>query len=215
MTRFVILLLAMSMCLLSACTSDSKSEARQSTEPPTVKTTKAIVAQIPGDIPVVKYHPPSIDRTEEGKPEGSPFVPKLMQEVFPLDAGGLDRFSGANGAPKLMDNQMGSETRMVYKDRNTGQQIALSIRDSGTLGLTMDQIVDWIKNPRNSETENTIDRTGSLKGFPYHEYYVKDAQIGELHLLVNKRFEVVAKGEGVSYETLRGVMDKWDLASLY
>jgi len=168
-------------------------------------------------MPAVNYTEPAMDRTGKGEAAGSPFLPELMQEILPLDAGGLNRFSVANGRPKLLDDQSGTETRMVYKDRNKDddQQVVISIADSGTTGLTMDQIAEWLKYPKNTETDNTIERTGALKGFPYYEYYVRETAEGEIHLLVNKRFEVIVRGRGVAYETLVKIMEDLDLKSLY
>lgn len=219
----VIKLLFLMILSCVSCTSSSESETKNGKTASTPTTTaKAIVrssvVQIDasGKMPVVEYTEPAMDRTEKGAAAGSPFLPELMQEIFPLDAGGLNRFSAANGAPKLLDNQKGTQSRMVYKDPNDGnRQITMIITDSGTTGLTMDQIAEWSKYPKNTKTDNTIERTGSLKGFPYYEYYVNETQEGEIHLLVNKRFELVVKGRGVPYETLVKVMENQDLKSLY
>ncbi|MFT5262877.1 MAG: hypothetical protein ACI8YQ_001616 [Polaribacter sp.] len=221
----VIKLLFLALLSCTACTSSSESEAKNeetTTTPITTSTTntpvRSSVIQIDssGAMPTVKYTEPAVDRTGKGDAEGSPFLPELLQEVFPLDAGGLNRFSAANGSPKLLDNQKGTQSRMVYRDpSDSDRQITISITDSGTTGLIMDQIADWLKYPKSTKTDNTIERTGSLKGFPYYEYYVTETQEGEIHLLVNKRFEVVAKGRGVTYEVLVKAMETLDLKSLY
>lgn len=211
MRNSVIKLLFLFLVVSSSCTSSTEPK----TETAEVATTALNQSQSSGTMSSVNYQPPSIDRTAPGEPAGSPFQPEQLQEVFPLDAGGLNRFSGANGKPKLMENQVGSQSRIVYQEPDKDQQISLTIIDSGTLGLTMDQIVPWIKTPRNQETANSIEKTGALKGFPYYELYIKDAKEGELHLLVNKRFEIIVKGNNVPYETLREVLEGWDLSTLY
>jgi hypothetical protein len=193
---------------LSACTNSSTpSKPQHDAAPPVISGN--------GEMPDVTYVNPSVDRTEAGKAPGSPFSPELLQSIFPLDAAGLNRFSGSNGIPTLLENQTGTQSRIVYKHPTSGQQLSLTIIDSGVLGLTMDQIVSWIKSPRNVETGNTIDRTGAMKGFPYYEHYLKDAQEGELRLLVNKRFEVVVSAQGIPYEEMKKVLMEWDLTSLY
>jgi hypothetical protein len=193
---------------LTACTNSSTPSGKQPDRTPPVISGN-------GEMPEVRYVTPSVDRTKAGEAPGSPFLPESLQSIFPLDAAGLNRFSGSNGIPKLLENQTGTQSRIVYKNPTSEQQLSLTIIDSGVLGLTMDQIVPWIKSPRNVETNNTIDRTGSLKGFPYYEHYLKDAQGGELRLLVNKRFEVVVSAQGVPYEQMKKVLVEWDLTSLY
>ncbi len=166
-------------------------------------------------IPDVTYRAPSVDRTTPGAPTGSPFPAKRLSELFPLDAGGLERYSAVNGVPQLTESLKGSESRIIYKHPQQPPEITLEIRDSGTQSMMMDQIVDWVKTPRNTQSDNTLEKTGALHGFPYYERYVNSQQSGEIRVLVNRRFEVVAKGNQVPLQTLREVVQGWELGELY
>ena len=79
----------------------------------------------------------------------------------------------------------------------------------------MDSIIPWVKQTINTETEQTLEKTASFNGFPSYQRYVHSQASGEIRLLINKRFEVIARGKNVTYEELQKVIKNWDLSSLY
>lgn len=189
MNKFSIALLGLLLLLIS-CSTDVSTESKK-----------------------VEYATPKVDRSNADLPKGSPFDPDLMMDLFVDEVDGLSKFSASRGMKQLSNGAEGSHARMVYKDDT--REVSLELVDSGILGLTMEKLVPWIGKDLKTETDKSIDRIGTIKGFPSYEKFSKELKEGEIHLLINKRFELIVKGKNMTYDNLKKIVEAFDFSSLH
>lgn len=105
-----------------------------------------------------------------------------------------------------------AEARYTGEDRRV---IDVTISDIGTVGgLASLALYAWANNEIDKESPTSYEKTTMFQGNKAYEKYNKRDRSGEMGVLIDKRFVVEVKGDGVSMEDLKGMLSKLDLAKL-
>jgi hypothetical protein len=105
-----------------------------------------------------------------------------------------------------------AEARYTGEDRRV---IDVTISDIGTVGgLASLALYAWANNEIYKESPTGYEKTTMFQGNKAYEKYNKRDRSGEMGVLIDKRFVVEVKGDGVSMEDLKGMLSKLDLAKL-
>ncbi len=105
-----------------------------------------------------------------------------------------------------------AEARYIGEDRRA---IDVTISDIGNAsGLASLALYAWANNEIDKDSPTGYEKTTKFRGYKAYEKYNKRDRSGEMGVLIDKRFVVEAKGDGVSIEDLKNVLDKLDLSKL-
>jgi hypothetical protein len=138
---------------------------------------------------------------------------RQLKELLPESVGGMQRaeVSGKKSTALGMTISK-AEARYTGEDRRA---IDVTISDIGNAsGLASLALYAWANNEIDKDSPNGYEKTTTFRGYKAYEKYNKRDRSGEMGVLIDKRFVVEAKGDGVSIEDLKSVLDKLDLSKL-
>lgn len=117
----------------------------------------------------------------DGSEAGEAFEPGQLRDALPPRMGKLER----TAIDARSNNAMGIQVSMVsarYSDAD--QRIEMEIQDLGAAASLLRMGVDWLNTTRDSEDEQTIERSYRNKGIHIHEQYRKDGSEAELGMML-------------------------------
>ncbi len=138
---------------------------------------------------------------------------RQLKELLPPSVGSLQRaeVSGEKSTALGMTISK-AEARYTGEDRRA---INVTISDIGNVGgLASLALYAWANNEIDKDSPSGYEKTTTFRGYKAYEKYNKGDRRGELGVLVDKRFVVEAKGDGVSIEDLKGALATLDLSKL-
>ena len=147
-------------------------------------------------------------------PTGLPaekLAPEKLEVILPDALMGMPKKIGSKGNPKMKGGAEISMARLIYREE--GKEIQFEIYDSGTVGNTMTDYLDWTKKNLDNDDDKITEKTGLFKDFPSYEKYSKADKKAELHVLPSKRFELVMKGKNVTVDDLKQAFISWDIVN--
>lgn len=137
---------------------------------------------------------------------------RALKELLPADVDGLTR-KEANGEKNGAAGFTVSTATGNYANDDDSETIEISLIDGGGSVVTMG-LAAWSMIEVDKETENGYEKTGTMGENKSYEKYDNTDKSGEIALLVNKRFIVTVKGQGVSMEKLKEALGDVDLTKL-
>jgi hypothetical protein len=130
-------------------------------------------------------------RTADGKPV-EPVSFRELQGIFvPLDGWEMAKPTGE----KLSAPFAYSQAKVKY--RKEGQVIEVSVTDSGFNQLMLAPFSLFLTAGYEKETENGYERSAKIAGYPGWEEWNGKRKDGEVNAVINKRFIVKFKGDGL------------------
>ncbi len=137
---------------------------------------------------------------------------RQLKELLPADADGLARKEATGEKNGAMGMNI-STANAKYANPDGSETIELSIVDMGgsaaMIGMAAWSIVDVDK-----ETATGYEKTTKMGDNKAYEKYDNEGKNGEIAVLVNKRFIVTAKGNGVSMDKIKATLEDVDLGKL-
>lgn len=138
---------------------------------------------------------------------------RKLKELLPESVDGMQRaeVSGEKSTALGMTISK-AEARYTGEDRRV---IDVTISDIGNAsGLASLALYAWANNEIDKDSPTGYEKTTTFRGYKAYEKYSKRDHSGEMGVLIDKRFVVEAKGDAVSIEDLKGVLNKLDLSKL-
>lgn len=137
---------------------------------------------------------------------------RQLKDLLPADADGLSRKEATGEKTGAMGFNV-STARGEYTNGDGSERIEVDIVDAGGTGALMG-LAAWSMIDIDKETANGYERTAKMGNYKTYEKYDNDGKNGEINILVNKRFVVTAKGNGVSMDKIKATLEDIDLAKL-
>ena len=137
---------------------------------------------------------------------------RTLKELLPTNADGLPR-KEANGEKNGAAGFAISTANGKYANEDGSESIGLSIIDGGGSAMMMG-LAAWSMIEVDKETQDGYEKTGKMGDNKSYEKYDNANKSGEVAILVNKRFIVSAKGNGVSMEKLKAALKDINLGRL-
>jgi len=138
-------------------------------------------------------------------------TPENLETILPDAFLGMPKKISSKGNPKMKGGAEVSMARLIYREED--REVQFEIYDSGTVGSTMDSYLSWIGQTLNVDNDQMTEKNSTFEGFPAYEKYIKADKKTELHVLPNKRFELVLKGSNVTIEELKEGLKVWDITN--
>jgi hypothetical protein len=137
---------------------------------------------------------------------------RTLKELLPADADGLPR-KEATGEKNGAAGFVISTANGKYANDDNSESVELSIVDGGGTPMLMG-LAAWSMIEVDKETDTGYEKTGKIGDNKSYEKYDNASKNGEIDLLVNKRFIVSVKGQGVSMDKIKAALDDVDLDKL-
>lgn len=138
---------------------------------------------------------------------------RQLKELLPESVAGMQR-TEASGEKSTALGMTVSKAVARYAGDGSGS-IDLTISDIGNAsGLASLALYAWANNEIDKDSQTGYEKTTLFQGHKAYEKYDRRDRSGELGVLINKRFVVEAKGNGVSMDDLKNVLGKVDLGKL-
>jgi hypothetical protein len=138
--------------------------------------------------------------------------PKLLKALLPEDADGLKRKEASSEKTSAMGFGV-STAKADYRDDN-GQNIDVEILDVAGMGVALMGMAAWSMASIDKETEHGYEKTTEYQGHKAFEKYDTDSKDGEISVIVANRYIVNVRGNGVSIDKIKAVLDDVDLGKL-
>jgi len=138
-------------------------------------------------------------------------TPENLEAILPDALLNMPKKISSKGNPKMKSGVEISMARLVYREE--GREVQFEIYDSGKTGETMDSYRSWTGQTFNTDNDELVEKSSTFEGFPSYEKFLKADKKSELHVLPNKRFELVLKGTNVSVEELKQALKQWNIVS--
>ncbi len=138
---------------------------------------------------------------------------RQLKELLPQSMGSLQRAEASGEKSTALGITISkAEARYTGEDRRA---INLTISDIGNAsGLASLALYAWANNEIDKDSPTGYEKTTTFRGYKAYEKYNKHDHRGEIGVLIDKRFVVEAKGDGVTIEDLKGMLDTIDLSKL-
>jgi hypothetical protein len=138
---------------------------------------------------------------------------RQLKELLPQSVGSLQRAEASGEKSTALGMTISkAEARYTGEDRRA---IDVTISDIGNAsGLASLALYAWANNEIDKDSPTGYEKTTTFRGYKAYEKYNKRDHRGEIGVLIDKRFVVEAKGDGVSIEDLKGMLDTIDLSKL-
>jgi hypothetical protein len=150
------------------------------------------------------------DMAKKGPVETVDF--RKLKEMLPADADGLAR-KEATGEKTGMAGFNLSTAKGQYRNDDGSQSIEVDIVDAGGTSILMG-LAAWSMIEVDKETENGYEKTGKFGDYKSYEKYDNSGKNGEIAVLINDRFIVTAKGNGVEMSKIKATLEDIDLSKL-
>ena len=138
---------------------------------------------------------------------------RQLKELLPQSAGSLQRAEASGEKSTVLGMTISkAEARYTGEDHRA---IDMTITDIGNAsGLASLALYAWANNEIDKDSPTGYEKTATFRGYKAYEKYDKRNRSGELGVLIDKRFVVEAKGNGVSMEELKSMLNQLDLSKL-
>ena len=138
---------------------------------------------------------------------------RQLKDLLPDSVAGMRRAEASGEKSTALGMTV---SKAVARYAGDGQRtIDLTISDIGNAsGLASLALYAWANNEIDKDFQTGYEKTTLFQGYKAYEKYDTRDRVGELGVLLNKRFVVEAKGSGVTMEDLRNVLGKLDLDKL-
>lgn len=137
---------------------------------------------------------------------------RKLKEMLPADADGLAR-KEATGEKTGMAGFNISTAKGEYRNDDDSQSIEVNIVDAGGTGALMGMAA-WSIIEVDKETENGYEKTTKFGDYKAYEKYDNSSKNGEIAVLINNRFIVTTKGNGVDMSKIKATLENIELSKL-
>lgn len=137
---------------------------------------------------------------------------RKLKELLPADADGLAR-KEATGEKNGMAGFNISTAKGDYRNDDGSQSIEVNLVDAGGTGALMG-LAAWSIIEVDKETENGYEKTTKFGDYKSYEKYDNGSKNGEVAVLIDNRFIVTAKGNGVEMSKIKSTLEAIDLDKL-
>ncbi|WP_128545756.1 transposase [Larkinella soli] len=137
---------------------------------------------------------------------------RKLKELLPADADGLNR-KEATGEKNGMAGFNISTAKGEYGNEDGSQSIEINIVDAGGTGALMG-LAAWSMIEVDKETDNGYEKTTKFGDYKAYEKYSNADRNGEIAVLIDDRFIVTAKGNGVEMNKIKATLEDVDLSKL-
>ncbi|MGA0560669.1 transposase [Larkinella sp. VNQ87] len=134
---------------------------------------------------------------------------RKLKDLLPADAAGLAR-KEASGEKNGMAGFNISTAQGEYRNDDGSQSVEINIVDAGGTGALMG-LAAWSIIEVDKETENGYEKTTKYGDYKAYEKYDNASKDGEIAVLINNRFIVTAKGNGIEMSQLKSTLEEVDL----
>lgn len=105
-----------------------------------------------------------------------------------------------------------STLEATYEEDNDGFKV--TVVDVAGVGSLVKNMANWSEFEVDKEGKNGYERTTTIDGHPALEKYNKRRERGEINILVENRFIISVKGEGISESQLQDAVEDLNLRKL-
>lgn len=134
-----------------------------------------------------------------------------MKKALPRSLAGVD-FEGSEGQSTGILGIKISTVEATYQEDDAAFEV--TIVDVAGVGKLVKKMAKWSEFEVDKETRDGYERTTEIDGHPALEKYNERRERGETNLLVNDRFIISIKGEGVSERQMRRAVDDINIRKL-
>ena len=127
-----------------------------------------------------------------------------LKKALPRNLAGVD-FEESEGQTTGILGFKISTVEATYQEDDEGFQV--TIVDVAGVGKLVKSMAKWSEFEVDKETRNGYERTTEIEGHPALEKYDSRREKGETSILINDRFIISIKGEGVSERQMRNAVD--------
>ena len=198
----------MSAALLMSCGGKSDEEKAQEAAKKIADDAKVSVSDAMGAVQAMAKQ--AEESQKNGPVETVDF--RALKELLPDNADGLARQSATGEKTGAMGFKI-STANAKYANTDNSERIELSIVDAGGTGVMMG-LAAWSMIDVDKETENGYEKTGKMGDYKSYEKYDNSGKDGEIAVMIQNRFVVTAKGQGVSMDKIKTALEDIDLNKL-
>ena len=198
----------MSAALLMSCGGKSDEEKAQEAAEKIADDAKVSVSYAMGAVQAMAKQ--AEESQKNGPVETVDF--RALKELLPDNADGLARQSATGEKTGAMGFKI-STANAKYANTDNSERIELSIVDAGGTGVMMG-LAAWSMIDVDKETENGYEKTGKMGDYKSYEKYDNSGKDGEIAVMIQNRFVVTAKGQGVSMDKIKTALEDIDLNKL-
>ncbi|MEM6321752.1 MAG: hypothetical protein AAF960_29095 [Bacteroidota bacterium] len=123
-----------------------------------------------------------------------------LKKILPNDLAGVDLEDTEGQTTGILGFKI-STVEATYRDRDSDFEV--KIVDVAGVGALVKNMANWSEFEVDKETRNGYERTTEINGHPALEKYDERREEGETSVLVDNRFIVTIRGEGVSERQMR------------
>ena len=134
-----------------------------------------------------------------------------LKKALPRSLAGVD-FEESEGQTTGILGLKVSTVKATYQEDDASFEV--TIVDVAGVGKLVKSMAKWSEFEVDKETRNGYERTTEIEGHPALEKYDKRREKGETSILVNDRFIISIKGEGVSERQMRNAVDDINIRKL-
>lgn len=143
--------------------------------------------------------------------EKEPINFRDLKKSLPRSLAGID-FEESEGQTTGILGFKISTVEATYQEDNSGFEV--TIVDVAGVGKLVKSMAKWSEFEVDKETRNGYERTTEIEGHPALEKYDKRREEGETSILVNDRFIISVRGEGVSERQMRNAVEDINIRKL-
>lgn len=134
-----------------------------------------------------------------------------LKKALPKSLAGID-FEESEGQTSGILGFKISTVEAIYKEDDT--EFEVKVVDVAGVGKLVKNMADWSEFEVDKESKNGYERTTEIDGHPALEKYNERREEGETSILVNNRFIITIKGDGVSERQMRNAVDDINIRKL-
>jgi len=134
-----------------------------------------------------------------------------LKKALPRNLAGVD-FEESEGQTTGILGFKISTVEATYQEDESAFEV--TIVDVAGVGKLVKSMANWTEFEVDKETRNGYERTTEIEGHPALEKYNSRREKGETSVLVNGRFIISIKGEGVSERQMRNAVEDINIRKL-
>lgn len=134
-----------------------------------------------------------------------------MKKALPKSMAGVD-FEESEGQTTGILGFKISTVEAIYQEDDSAFEVKLV--DVAGVGKLVKNMANWTEIEIDKESKNGYERTTEIDGYPALEKYNSRKEEGETSLIVDDRFIITIKGEGVSERQMRRAVGDVDIRKL-
>ena len=136
-----------------------------------------------------------------------------LKSLLPEELPGMKR-SNSDGEKTSAMGFTISKAEAQY-DTDSGANVRITITDVGAMaGVAAMATYAWAAGVIDRESETSYERSMTIKGYKGYERYDRQANSGEVQVLVAGRFVVEVNGNNMPMDAIKAALDKVDLGKL-